>query len=479
MSILKAQVPRKLAPLLRPARYKAAYGGRGGAKSHFYAEQIVLRCIRNATRVACIREVQNSLKESVKQLLVDKIQKFQVGHLFQVLDSEIRGPHGSLIIFRGMQAYNSETIKSLEGYDVAWVEEAQTLSEVSLRMLRPTIRKPGSEIWFSWNPRHDTDAVDVFCRGPNPPKDLAMVEINWDDNPWFPDVLRDEKDRDYEADPELADNVWGGGYELVSEGAYYAKLIAIAEKEGRLGYFPYDPERPVITSWDIGVDDYTAIWFWQIDADFRGATAIDYYETSGDGADDIMSTALPELFKPPPYEERFIGWSATTSLQEYGRETPYKYGRQHYLPHDIKVREWGSGARSRIETLKSYGLDGIRQGVAQGPAERIQAFRRILPHIRFHNSVQVQLGLKRLRRYRRKWSDTLQTYTKPEHDMNSHGSDAAGEFAINCRIKVPEPPREKPKTKPQYEANEDGSLRVNMTVKEIIEAKRRKRLANA
>jgi len=258
---LKAKAPRKLAPLLQPARYKGAFGGRGGAKSHFFAEQVVLRCCEKQTKVVCIREVQESIKDSVKALIEQKIEKLGLGALFDVLGPEIRGPHDSLVVFRGMQRFNSENIKSLEGFDIAWVEEAQTLSDISLRLLRPTIRKENSELWFSWNPRHDTDPVDKLFRGPGKPSDAILAEVNWNDNPWFPDVLKREKDEDYARDPEMADHVWGGNYEIVSEGAYYARLIVQAEKEGRIGELPYDLRLPVVTSWDLGVDDYTAVWF--------------------------------------------------------------------------------------------------------------------------------------------------------------------------------------------------------------------------
>ena len=147
MSTLCVDVPAALAPLLQPKRYKGAHGGRGGAKSHFFAEQVVLRCYASETKAVCIREVQDSIKDSVKTLIEQKIEKLGLGAFFTVLDTEIRGRNGSLIIFRGMQSYNAANIKSLEGFDIAWVEEAQTLSAISWRMLRPTIRKEGSEIW--------------------------------------------------------------------------------------------------------------------------------------------------------------------------------------------------------------------------------------------------------------------------------------------------------------------------------------------
>lgn len=439
---LRVEVPRAFASLLQPARYKGAHGGRGSGKSHFFGEQVILRCYRQPTRVACIREVQNSLKESVKQLLTDKIQKLGLGQFFEILESEIRGRNGSLIIFRGMQSYNAETIKSLEGYDIAWVEEAQSLSDVSLRMLRPTIRKDGSELWFSWNPRHDTDAIDKLLRSAAPPDNATVVEVNWNDNPWFPEVLKAEKDRDYLVDPEMAEHVWGGSYQLVSEGAFYARWIAEAERQGRIGEFPYRSGLPVITAWDLGVRDFTAIWFFQ--ADGVSATAIDYYEVSGDGAEDILSIAVPEIFIPPKDDVKFAGWSRTRALELLGRSSPYTYAH-HFMPHDIRMREWGHGARSRVETLMGMGVKNIRKGVPAKNEDRIQAVRRILPICRFNKTHRVEMGLKRLRRYRRKWNDALQTYTEPLHDENSHGADAFGEFAVNCGIS---PPQESRKPKP-------------------------------
>jgi phage terminase large subunit len=442
LSALKVEVPEKLAPLLQPSRYLGAHGGRGSAKSHFFAEKAVLRNYAQPAKGVCIREVQESIKDSVKALIEAKIEKFGLGGFFNITRDEIVGLNGSQMIFRGMQSYNAQNIKSLEGFDWAWVEEAQSLSAVSLRMLRPTIRKEGSELWFSWNPRYDTDAVDALLRGPNRPKNAIVIEVNWQDNPWFPDVLRQEKDEDYAADPEMADHVWGGGYEIVSEGSYYAKLLVQAEREGRVGYFPHKPNAPVRTAWDLGVDDYTAVWFIQDDG--LKATVIDYYEASGDGGDAIMAACMPELFLPPSYDANWDGWSKEQAFQDLRRENEFKYG-DNFLPHDVKFREWGHGARTRIESLITYGLKNIRRGVAANPADRIQAVRRILPIVRFHRSPRVELGMKRLRRYRRKWNDALQTYTTPEHDENSHGADAFGEYAINCGIT---PPKEPQKPKP-------------------------------
>lgn len=469
MSTLRVEVPRALSPLLHPARYKAAYGGRGGAKSHFFAEQVIVRCFQGKTRVACIREVQATIKDSVRQLLVDKIEKLGVGWAFDVLEAEIRGKggtsaEGSLIVFKGMQSYNAHNIKSLEDFDIAWVEEAQTFSELSLRLLRPTIRKEGSELWFSWNPRHDTDAVDAFFRGANKPSGSVIVEVNWNDNPWFNGVLAQEKDDDYASDPEVAEHVWGGGYELISEASYYGRYVAKAEKDKRVGYYPHNPNLPVLTSWDIGVDDYTAIWFWQEDG--FTVTAIDYYEVSGDGAEQIVKSALPEL--NPNDDER------AAAMAEATREAPFTYGK-HHLPHDVMNREWGAGAKSRFQTLQELGVKPIKVGARQGPEERINAMRALFPCVRFHDTPRVRVGLRRLRRYSRKRNEMMQTYTGVLHDENSHGADAAGEFAVNCAIRPPKVDAPKPQTELVYTAQPDGSVVGNLSVKQAVEAMVRRR----
>lgn len=435
---LRVEVPRAYLPLRKPARYKGAFGGRGSGKSHDRAEALILKLYEQPLRWACIREVQNTLRDSVRQLLIDKIQKFGLGHFFDPYEAEIRAKNGSLIIFRGMQSYNAESIKSLEGYDGAWVEEAQTLSDHSLRLLRPTIRKEGSELWFTWNPRHDSDAVDKLLRGAGKPQDAIVIEVNWNDNPWFPDVLKREMEGDYQSDPEMAEHVWGGGYQIISEGSYYARALIDAEREGRIGDFPHNPHAKVRTAWDIGVDDYTAIWFIQDDG-FR-ATAIDYYEVSGEGADDILATCMPEVFIPPKNEAKFAEWTMQQALADLGRPVPFKYDTA-FLPHDVKAREWGGGARSRVESLTAYGLRNIQKGVATNPSDRIQAVRRILPIMRFNKTPRVEAGIKQLRRYHRKFNDALQTYTTPEHDAASHGSDAMGEYAINCGIFPPAEPK--------------------------------------
>jgi len=400
-------------PLLEPKTFKGAHGGRAGMKSYFFADMHIARSVSQpAYRALCLREVQKSIKESSKFLLEQRIQHYGLGHLFEVQDTRIKTPGGGELVFHGLQNHTAESVKSFEGFDVADIEEGQTIKQRSLDLLIPTIiRKPGAEIWARWNPRHDTDAIDRLFREGGPPPNSVCVEVTWKDNPWLSDEVKAQIEADYASDPEKAQHIWGGGYEIVTEGAYYAKLIANAERDGRIGDFPWDPDLPVVTGWDIGVDDYSAVWFLQENgAEVR---AIDYLECSGEGADFIA---------------------------DYIHSKPYEY-RAHYLPHDVNVREWGGGAKKRSQTLQELGVSPVRPGARLGPAERINATRRLLPIVSF-DKVNCALGIKRLRNYSRKYNESMQSYLGPAHDDNSHGADAFGEFAVNCpivpRVKKPE-----------------------------------------
>lgn len=222
--ILEIKTPRAFAPFLVPKRYKAAYGGRGSGKSHFFAEEIVDTAVRhNGLRVVCVREVQKSLKESAKRLIEDKITLHGLWPLFggKPRNDHIVTPGNGVILFQGMQDHTAESIKSLEGFDVAWVEEAQTLSDLSLEFLRPTIRKPGSELWFSWNPRSSTDAVDQFFRGIKPPENVILQRVNFDSNPFFPAELEIERLHDMQAKRDRYAHIWLGEYEPMAIGAIW------------------------------------------------------------------------------------------------------------------------------------------------------------------------------------------------------------------------------------------------------------------
>lgn len=254
---LKLETPVAYEDFLQPSRYKGAWGGRGSGKSHFFAELLIERCLINpGTRWVCIREVQKSLEQSVKLLLEDKIKKMGVQAQFRVLHTHIETPGGGIITFQGMQNHTAESVKSLEGYDGAWVEEAQSLSQRSLDLLRPTIRKEGSEIWFSWNPRNATDPVDVLLRGADEPPDAIVRRVNYTDNPWFPDVLARDLEWDRLRDPDKFKHVWLGEYNSISEATVFRNW-----REGVLDI----PEeaRPLFgADWGFAVDPTVGVRCW-------------------------------------------------------------------------------------------------------------------------------------------------------------------------------------------------------------------------
>ena len=241
MTTLSIPTAKVFQPLLVPSRYKGAYGGRGSGKSWFFASMIVERCLRvPGTRIVCVREIQKSLRESVKLLVEDIIETFGVGRLFRSMSDSIITPGGGVILFQGMQEHTKESIKSLEGFDVAYVEEAQTMTEGSLEMLRPTIRKQypdgtWSEIWFSWNPRSAKDPVDIFLRGQNPPPDSIVVKTGFKENQFFPEVLELERAYDEINKRERYGHVWLGDYEPAAIGAIWTRATL---HEGRVEEAP-------------------------------------------------------------------------------------------------------------------------------------------------------------------------------------------------------------------------------------------------
>lgn len=405
MSTLRVKVPRKLKPLLLPKRYKGAYGGRGGAKSHFFAEQIILRCLMKRTRVVCIREVQSSIKDSVRQLLIDKIAKFGVSSLFVVLDTEIRGPDGSLIVFKGMQSYNAMNIKSLEGYDIAWIEEAQTLTQHSLDLLRPTLRREGSELWFSWNPRFKTDPVDIFFRK-NPPPDAVSVLINWRDNPWFPDVLYREMAHDFAVDEDKAEHIWNGAYGS-SQGAILARWVNKAEREGRVSDdIVYDPAGAGIeVSSDIGFRDTAAWWYWQRLP--GGFNVLKYEGASGLDADDWI----------PLIQKNLTDMGAKLS--------------RIWLPHDARAKTFQSKHTTAEKFLTGFGAGRVDVVPQSKKLDQISAARAILPKCAF-NATACEEGLDGLRAWEYEYNEETGVFSRePLHNWASHPSDA---YAYGCQI---------------------------------------------
>jgi phage terminase large subunit len=406
LSTLRVEVPRRLVPLLQPKRYKGAYGGRGGSKSHFFAEQIILRCYNRTTRVVCIREVQNSIKDSVKQLLTDKIAKLGLNHAFEVIDNEIRCNNGSLIIFRGMQSYNADNIKSLEAYDLAWVEEAQTLSQHSLDLLRPTLRAEGSELWFSWNPRYKTDAVDKFFRK-SPPEDSICVQINWRDNPWFPDVLRKEMLHDFMVDEDKAEHIWNGAYGA-GQGAILARYVNRAERDGRINnevVFDKDGAQIEISS-DLGFRDTASWWYWQRKP--GGFALLMYDGDSGLDADDWI--------------ERIQNNITAISGGKLGKI---------WLPHDARAKTFQSKHTVVDKFLSSFGTGKVAVVPQTKKTDQINAARAVIANCEFHKE-RCENGLDGLMAWEYDYDEENGVFSRePKHNWASHPSDA---FAYGCQV---------------------------------------------
>lgn len=336
MSVLTIETPEVFEPLLHPARYKGAHGGRGSGKSHFFGEMLIERSIMEKTDAVCVREVQKSLDQSVKKLLEGKIESLNAGAYFEVQDKKILSKRGGLIIFQGMQNHTADSIKSLEGYDIAWVEEAQSLSQRSLDLLRPTIRKPESELWFSWNPSQATDPVDVLLRGDEPPPDSVVIEVNYTDNPWFPDVLKAEMEYDQRRDPDKYAHIWLGKYQQNSE----ARVFTNWKIE--------DFERPAGTIHRLGAD-----WGFSVDpsvlvrCDIDGNRLYVDYEAYMVGCEIVN---LPELFMGVPDAEK---WPITA---DSARPETISFMQKHGFP---KIRAAIKGPKSLeegVEFLKSYDI---------------------------------------------------------------------------------------------------------------------------
>ena len=235
---LQIQTPRAFLPLLQPRRYKGASGGRGAAKSHFFCEMLIEDCLRDHVRAACIREVQLSLEDSVKQLLEDKIQSFGLDSAFKITEREIIGPNDSLIVFRGLQSHTATRLKSLEGFNRCYVEEAQGMSRRSLETLTPTFRSD-AEMWFAWNPIDAKDPVEKFFNENEDDQDFARIHVDYHDNPWFPDELRRDMLRDKKRDPEKYAHVWLGKYRTLSEARIFRNWREEAFKTPKDATFYY------------------------------------------------------------------------------------------------------------------------------------------------------------------------------------------------------------------------------------------------
>lgn len=398
---LQIEVAPVFQDLLAPSRYKGTWGGRGSGKSQFFADLLIIDALRQpGLRVLCCREIQKSLKESAKRLIESKIEQYGLAGLFEIQSSQIKTPGDGLIAFAGLQDHTSESIKSYEGFDRAWIEEAQTVSQRSLNLLRPTIRKPGSEIWASWNPRFDTDAIDAMFRGEEAPTGAIVVKANWSDNPWFPAELEQERQDCIRQQPEQYEHIWEGGYVTATENAYFARALAEAREEGRITTLAIDPLLTKRAYWDIGVRDATAIWVVQQKG--YELRFVDHYEVSGQ---DLSA---------------HLNW-----LRDNGHGDA-----EQVLPHDgakadaLTATRYEDHIRSAGFTVRTVPNQG--KGAAM---KRIEAARRLFGQMWFDEG-KCPKGLKALGWYHEKQNEGGYGIG-PNHDWSSHSADAFGLAAID------------------------------------------------
>jgi phage terminase large subunit len=402
-------------PLLTPSRYKGAWGGRGSGKSHFFAERLIADCVaERALLSVCIREVQKSLKDSAKRLIEAKLARFRLGEAngFKVYRELIRTPGDGIITFQGMQDHTAESIKSLEGFGRALVEEAQSLSARSLALLRPTIRAPGSELWFAWNPRHRIDPVDAMLRGPELPTGAVVVRANWSDNVWFTAELEQERQDCLRMSPDQYDHIWEGGYARVTEGAYYARQLSEARAAGRIGRVAADPLMTLRAVFDIGGTgakaDAVAIWIVQYVG--RELRWLDYYEAQGQP----LAT--------------HVAWLRANRYGNALCVLPHD-GAAGDRVHDVSYESALRQAGFPVMVVRNQG-----KGAA---TLRIEAARRLFPNMWFDES-KCAAGLDALGAYHERKDETRGIGLGPAHDWASHGADAFGLGAVAY-----EAPREK------------------------------------
>jgi phage terminase large subunit len=405
-AIAKAEFPVKLEGLFKKSRYKVLYGGRGGAKSWGIARALLIKGAKDPIRILCAREFQTSIKDSVHKLLCDQIESLGLLSFYEITQTSIRGRNGTEFSFVGLKN-NVSNIKSYEGVDICWVEEAQTTSRLSWNILIPTIRKEGSEIWISFNPELETD--ETYQRFvANPPADCITMKVNWYDNPWFPDTLRLEKDALKARDEEAYNQVWEGLCRQTVDGAIFAKEMQQAEKDGRICRVPYDATKPVHAIFDLGWSDSTAIWFLQ----FVG-----------------METRLIRYIED---SQKTISYYLAT-MQTYG----YVYDKI-WLPHDAENKTLAAAGRSIDDIVRAAGYK--TEIMPRVPIlDSINAARTIFPNCYFDREHTAD-GLACLRHYRYEVDpETGQFSRNPLHDHYSHGADAFRYIALMIK----EPPKRK------------------------------------
>jgi phage terminase large subunit len=409
--------PKILDTIFRSSRYKIYHGGRGGGKSWNIARALLIQAVENPLRILCTREFMSSMQDSVHRLLCDQISNLGLQQFYTIGKASISGQNGSEFRFAGIKT-NPEAIKSFEGIDIAFVEEAANVSKHSWDILIPTIRNPNSEIWVSFNPELESDATwKMFVDNPRP--NSIIVQLNYNDNPFFPEVLRQEMEYLKQLDYNSYENIWLGRPKQFLEGAIYSSELKAASETHRITNVPYDQSAAVHVFFDLGWRDSTSMIFAQIVN--RQYRIIDFYENSGEKIQHYINI-----------------------IQNKG----YILGTV-YLPHD-SVKDSMISERSVEATMRQVGGFGVQVLPKSSIEDGIQAARTIFPNCWFDEEKCLDL-ITYLRKYR--YDDVHTSSNKPLHDENSHASDAFRYLAMGLK---------EPRTKFNYDRFKGASMSTGL-----------------
>jgi phage terminase large subunit len=415
LSVLEIETAEVFAPLLEPARDKAAHGGRGSGKSHFFAGLLIEDSLAEpgnsggeGLRSVCIREIQKDLAQSSKLLLETKLSDFRLGEAdgFKIYRDVISTPGDGIIIFKGMNDYTADSIKSLEGFKRGWWEEAQGATVKSISLYRPTMRAPGSQMWWSYNPRRKVDPVDVMFRGEEIPTGAVVVRANWRDNPWFTAELEQERLDCLRMNPDQYGHVWEGEYITIAEGAYYAKALTEAKERGHIGRVEFDPLMTIRLFCDIGGTGARADAFAMWPAQFIGQEirTRDYYEAVGQD----LATHLNWLRAKGYTPDRAEFW------------LPHD-GATHDKVYNVSYESALRDAGYRVTVVPNQGKGAAKL--------RVEAGRRVFPQVWFDEETTAA-GRDALGWYHERKDDNRNVGLGPEHDWSSHGADSFGLMCV-------------------------------------------------
>jgi phage terminase large subunit len=392
-------IPDAYSGLFDAWRFLVYYGGRGGGKSWAVVDALLLMGMQKPIRVLCARELQNSIADSVHRLLSDRISEHNLDGFYKITQKSIEGVNGTIFLFKGLK-HNYREIKSTEGIDICWVEEAENVSSRSWEVLIPTIRKESSQIIVTFNTKNVTDATySRFII--NRPENCLVRKVGWRDNPFFPKVLDQERRYMQARDKEAYDHIWEGEPDTRYSGAVYAKEVAALHAKGHISdKVVHDPDYPVYTLWDLGFGDTCVIWFYQVGP--GEILLIDYYENNGEGVGHYCDLLKGKI----EGEERFA---------------KYNY-ENHYVPQDAKKKLMEANGKSIVE--QAWKDHGVRMTVINETthANRNAALRQLMPKLWF-NSTRCATGIDALMAYHYEYNDDMQRFGKdPVHDWSSHAS---------------------------------------------------------